>query len=75
MGLNAKFENFKNQIEKWSFLVQNGTVSTMHSFFSSSFDAANPPAKKRKNVKCQHPSPAKTQRLIPILMKITAPGR
>lgn len=44
-------------------------------FFSSSFDAANPPAKKRKNVKCQHPSPAKTQRLIPILMKITAPGR
>jgi len=42
---------------------------------SSSSGVANPPAKKSKNVKCQRPSPAKTQRLIPILMKINAPGR
>ena len=34
---------------------------------SSSSDAANPPAKKGKKLRCQHPSPAKTQRSNPYL--------
>jgi hypothetical protein len=48
--LNAKFGNFKDQIEKWSFPIQNGTVSNMHG--SSSSDAANSPTKKGKKLKC-----------------------
>jgi len=38
---------------------------------SSSSDAANPPTKKGKKLKCRHPSPTKTQRSIPIFV---APG-
>jgi hypothetical protein len=46
--LNAKFGNFKDQIEKWSFPIQNSTVSNMYS--SSSSDAVNPSAKKEKKL-------------------------
>jgi hypothetical protein len=46
--LNAKFENFKDQIEKWSFPIQNSTVSNMHS--SSSSNAANSYVKKEKKL-------------------------
>jgi len=58
------------QFRSKTTLFQPCTVSS-----SSSFGVANPPAKKSKNVKCQCPCLAKTQRLIPIVMKIDAPGR
>jgi len=32
-GLYAKFENCKDQIEKWSISVQKGVVLAMHDFF------------------------------------------
>jgi hypothetical protein len=69
--LNAKFENFKDQIEKWSFPVQNNTVSNMHS--SSSSDAANLPTKKGKKLKCEHPSPTNTK-INPCLHEDHNPG-
>jgi len=48
--LNVKFGNLKDQIEKWSFPVQNDTVSNMHCSSSSSSDAESPPAKKERKL-------------------------
>jgi hypothetical protein len=48
--LNAKFGNLKNQIEKWSFAVQNDTVSNIHCSYSSSSDAESPLAKKERKL-------------------------
>jgi hypothetical protein len=65
--LNAKFGNLKDQIEKWSFPVQNDTVSNMDCSSSSSLDAESPSTKKER----KHPSPTTTQIANLIFMKIT----
>jgi hypothetical protein len=74
-GLYAKFENCKDQIEKWSISVQNYTVSAMHSFFFFFLWRCKPTCKEEQKCEMQCPCLAKTQRLIPIVMKIDAPGR
>jgi hypothetical protein len=48
--LNAKFENLKGQIEKWSFPVQNNTVSNIHYSSSSSSDVESPLVKKERKL-------------------------
>jgi len=67
-------------LETWRTKLRNGHSQSKTAPFrpctvsSSSSDAANPPAKKGKKLKCQHPSPAKTQRSNPYLHEDYCPG-